>query len=56
MPTRHKNCKETELTGLIWHNMTGATVSIMKNSIIFMFFFIYKYLNVEMEHLKIIST
>ena len=30
--------------------------SFNKNSIIFMGFFTYKYLNVETKHLKIIST
>ena len=30
--------------------------SFNKNTIIFMIFFTYKYLNVETKHLKIIST
>ena len=41
---------------VLWNRiMTGATVSI-KNIMILMVFFTYKYLNVEINHLKVIST
>ena len=59
MPACHKNCKENKFTAypaFRWNRiMTGATVSI-KNTIIVMVFFTYKYLNMETKHLKIIST
>ena len=49
--------KENEFTGLIRHldGLYDRSHSFNKNIIIFMDFVSYKYLNVEISHLKIIS-
>ena len=56
MPMLHKNYKGNKFTGLIPHLDGIVLHSFNKNTIIFVVFFIYKCLNVETKHLKIVST
>ena len=44
------------LSGIWMESFYDRSHSFNKNTIIFMIFFTYKYLNVETKHLKIIST
>ena len=51
MPAVHKNCKKK--MNLSYYDRSHG---FSKNTVIFMVFFTYKYLNVEAKHLKIKST